>query len=449
MLISTVLYIRTYGCNVPFGDEFSLVAAVAHQQPITLTFLWSPHNEHRIVIPRLAYLGLAALTHGDFRAGMYVIALTLAALAAAMIRTAWRLRGWTSYADAFFPLAFLHLGHGENLLWSFQVTFVSSTLLACGLLFLLLHSRQPLTWRTALIGGLCLIGLPLCGANGLPLVPPLAVWLAYWAIPKRPASPASIGNLVLVLALAGVALGLVGIYFIGLRQSLPRSPDWPVAARVATEFLSVSFGAGATAGWPYVGYAVSVLVIFAAVVLLVVWWAQPPERVRCAGLLLFLVGMVGLSLAVGWGRGAGGQGAGFSHRYAVLSVPVLCTVYFLGEIAGSAGLARFLQMALFTCLAILLVPNTQTGLFYGKFKYARVKPLEDDLGPKYTAAQIAQKHPFVYPYSKEHLESCVEMLRRARIGRFKWLRPPAPSGGAASPAPISDRVGKARDPGGG
>ncbi len=446
MLISTVLYIRAYGCNVPFGDEFGLVAAVTHQEPITLKFLWSPHNEHRIFIPRLVYLGLAALTHGDFRAGMYVIAFAAAGLAAAMIRTARRLRGATSYADAFFPLAFLHLGHGENLLWSFQVTFICSTGLACGLLSLLLRSRQSLTWRAGLAGGLCLIGLPLCGANGLPLVPPLALWLAYWALSKRPAGTAGIANLVLVLALAGAALGLVATYFVGLRQSLPAGPGWQAAARAATEFLAVSFGAGVTAWWPYVGYAIGILLIFTTAVLLAIWWARPPERVRCAGLLLFLTGMVGLGLAVGWGRGACGQEPGLSHRYALLSAPVLCAVYFLGEIARSIPLARFLQMTLFTSFAVLLVPNTQLGLSYGKFKYDRVKPLENDLGPNYTAAQIAQKHGVVYPYSQEHLESRVEMLRRAGIGKFKWLRPPAPSAGAA--AAVSERAGKAPASGG-
>jgi hypothetical protein len=432
MGLSVLAFIRTNGSNVPFDDEWWMVPVLTHHRPVTLKYLWSLHNEHRILLPRLLYLGLAKLTGTDFRAGMYFIAAALAGIAAAMIWAARRLRGWTSYADAFFPLALLHVGHCENLLWSFQVTFMSSTLLVCGLLFLILHSRRRLTRGTALAGGLCLIGLPLCGANGLPLVPLLAVWLTYWALrDRRTSGLAGIGNLALVLTLAGAALILVTLYFTDFGRRAPPSPSWLATTEVAGEFLASSLGFGALPWWPYIGYALGGVLVFCAAGLLICWWRQPPERVRCAGLLLFFVGLVGLALAIGWGRagfGAPEAHLGFAFRYSMVAVPVLCGVFFLGEITGRAALARFLQMALFTCLGVLLVPNTQAGLWLAQFKIHNVKAVERDLRSAYTSKQLAQKH-LLACRDHDFMEACLEMLRKAGVGKYKRLRPPPPSEG--------------------
>jgi hypothetical protein len=432
MGISVLAFIRTNGANAPFDDEWDLVPVLTHHQPVTLKYLWSLHNEHRIFLPRLVYLGLAKVTGTDFRAGMYVIAAGLAGLAAAMISAARRLRGGTSYADAFFPLALLHVAHCENLLWSFQVQFLSSTLLACGLLFLILHSRQPLTSRTALAGGFCLIGLTLCGANGLPLVPLLGAWLTYWALRDRKAAGfAGIGNLALVLILVGAALILVRLYFTDFSCAAPQSPNWLATIETAGEFLASSFGFGALPWWPYVGYGVGGILVFSVGTLLVTWWRQPLERVRCAGLLLFLASLVSLALAIGWGRGGISSAAnhqGFSYRYSMLAVPLLCSVFFLGEISGRAAVARFVQMALFTCLGALVVPNTQAALFFAQFKVANVKAVEVDLQPTYTSKQLARKH-LCTCRNQDYMEACLEMLRRAGIGKFKRLRPPSVSEG--------------------
>src|SRR5438309_3316190 len=56
------------------------------------------------------------ISGGDFRIGMVANTLMLAGLCLAMILTARRIRGGqTRLADAFFPLALLHLGHWENM----------------------------------------------------------------------------------------------------------------------------------------------------------------------------------------------------------------------------------------------------------------------------------------------------------------------------------------------
>ena len=107
--VRTVLVVK-FGCNFPRGDEWAYVSYMTGEQPVTAELLWAQHNEHRIPLPKAIHLVLSRLTNCDYRAGMVLNVITLAALAFAMIRVARRLRGSLSYADAFFPLALLQLG---------------------------------------------------------------------------------------------------------------------------------------------------------------------------------------------------------------------------------------------------------------------------------------------------------------------------------------------------
>src|SRR3954453_18745037 len=117
MLAAALVFIALYGSNVPSGDDWDMVPTLTHHQPVTWEWLWSQHNEHRVPLPRLLFLGLNRLTVVDMRVTMHFDVLLMAALAAAMIAVATRLRGRSSATDAFFPLAILNCGQAANLLW--------------------------------------------------------------------------------------------------------------------------------------------------------------------------------------------------------------------------------------------------------------------------------------------------------------------------------------------
>ncbi len=425
MLVGVLVYIRLFAVNVPYFDEFSMVGLVTGDEPVTLRHLWAQHNEHRIPLPRLVYLGLARLTHSDFRAGMYASGLIVGFLAAGMIVAARRLRGRTAYADAFFPLALLHFGHVDNLLASFQVAFTVAALLTCCLLWLVLRSRQPLTSWAALAGGVSLLLLPLCGAHGLPFVPPLAAWLLFWAWRDRRAS-GGLGRLLVVLAMTTASLFLVVFYFRHLTKVPyhPDSPSWQASLQIALQFFTMGAGPGVIPLWPYSAYVVGALLVGGPLVLAWRHWRHPMERVRCLGLGLFLVGMAGLAGGIGYGRAGLGAQLGFSVRYVTLSVPALCGLYFLSEIVGTAWFARSVQWGLFACLALLLWPNSQSGIEYGRLRQSLLAPVVKDLDRGFTADQLAQRHPVLFPIPGDFLAQRLEMLRRAGIGKFKRLSAP-------------------------
>src|SRR4051794_23385015 len=126
MLAAALLFVGRYASNVPSWDDWDMIPTLTRNQPVTWEWLWSQHNEHRVPLPRLIFLGLDRLTLTDMRVTMYFDVLLMAALAAAMIVVATRLRGRSSAVDAFFPLALLNCGQAANLLWGWQLQFFAS-----------------------------------------------------------------------------------------------------------------------------------------------------------------------------------------------------------------------------------------------------------------------------------------------------------------------------------
>ena len=112
MVLAALVYVSVNGADVPFMDDWNMVPVLVKDEPVTFGWLWSEYNGHRLPLPKFVLLALYRLTSSDFRAGMYLNVLALGALAFVLIRTAGFLRGRVSYADAFFPLALLHWGHG-------------------------------------------------------------------------------------------------------------------------------------------------------------------------------------------------------------------------------------------------------------------------------------------------------------------------------------------------
>src|SRR5262249_17536177 len=71
LLVAGIIY--RFGVNVPYGDEWSIYGLVEkwHAHQLTVTDFFAVHNQHRILFPRLIYLSLIELTHGNLKAEMY------------------------------------------------------------------------------------------------------------------------------------------------------------------------------------------------------------------------------------------------------------------------------------------------------------------------------------------------------------------------------------------
>jgi hypothetical protein len=425
MMLGALFFVYTYSTNVPYQDYWELVPVITGNQAVTLSWLWEAHNEHRIPLPKLILLALHWLTKDDFRAGMVANVILLGAIALGMIQAARSARGRTSYADAFFPVVLLHPGHCENLLWSWQISFVLSTALAAVFLLVVVF-RTRLSWRAGLLAGTCLMLLPLCGANGAVLVPSLALWLAvsalfsWWRTSDRRQLPA------FGLALASIAL--VGFYAVGFKGSEPQLPASSVSqlALTALQFLSLAFGYISLSWWTWWAAGAVVLLFLSYAILIRTFIGRPEERARSFGLIAFLCAMLTLACAISWGRGAIGPYAVlFSFRYVSLAVLWPCCAFFTLLLYGGRGVGRFVQNALFVCSLVMLWPNYENGVFYGRTLHGSLVGFERDIETGVHVSFLVDRYsqyPFpMYP-DAQRLKALLAMLHEAGIKPFQNLR---------------------------
>lgn len=419
MLLAALAFVRKYGSNVPSWDGWDMVPAMTGEQPITITWLWSQHNEHRVPVPRLILLGLCRLTGCDFRAGMYFGVLGMGALASAMILLAKRLRGEIRYSDAFFPVVLLNWGHAANFLWGWQVQFHVSTILAGVILLIIGLSGNRFRPGSTVIIGICLVLLPMSGANGLVLVPPLALWLGYVGVVHLRSEELHLkrGGF-LALGLASSAVALVALYFVGY-EMVPYHPinsGVTAALRESIRFLAMGFGPAARPFWPFSGVGVLSLLLTTAGILVVAARNQSHAHHRALGLFFFLSAMGSLALATGLSRD------GFLPRYVTLAVPALCCAYFVWEIFAPSRIGGYLQAALFALASVALWPNTQFGIEYGTNLRHHLGSFERDMTAGVPSYLLINRYGSYLHIHQDVLMDYMPMLRRAGIGQFRFLR---------------------------
>src|SRR5262249_8226624 len=160
-------------------DWFLMVPIITGQQPATLTWLWHQHVQHRLPLPLLMLHAGQWIGVTDLRAVFYFYVGAMGILALVMIMVAKRLRGRASYADAFFPLALMHLGRFDNLLNPIAFYYSVPLFLAGILLVVIVGWGTNLTLGRAVVAGVCLVFLSLCGSGGLVCLPLPVLWLGY------------------------------------------------------------------------------------------------------------------------------------------------------------------------------------------------------------------------------------------------------------------------------
>jgi hypothetical protein len=424
MLLAAVWFVGTYSTSVPFWpDEWEHTPILSGNPPFTISWLWQPWLEHRMPLPKLLWFGLLKITDGDFRAVMFGNALALGALALGLILAARKLRGWTSCTDAFFPLVLLHWGHWENLLWAWQIQFIASTVLAGALLMIIVRSGAPRGWLSTFLAGACLILLALCGANGLVLVPGLAGWLIYSGILRRRRSAGWAGtrDALLACAFAAAALAIVVLYVIAYKKPAERPPGHGLRETLtgATQFLGGAIGQP----WqPYSGFGIVALLLVSVAWLVFAGCRLPYERLRALGLFLFLAGLAGLALGIGWSRQE------IYSRYVTLAAPALCCVYFIAGIYGGRVFAAWTQIGLLALLTAALPFNLQYGAEEASNRHKVLAAFEQDVLAGKWLHEVAADHYRQVMWSvggvsrEQEFSHYLIMLNEAGFGAFGRLQ---------------------------
>ena len=424
MFVALLVLVARFGSNVPSWDEWDLVPALTGHQPVTAEWLWSQHNEHRVPLPRLVLLALNAFGRIDFRIGQVQNASALAAVAALLILAVRRARdGRTILADALFPLVLLHPRHAVNVLWGWQFQFVASAALACVILGSIARGSSRPARGALFTAGIALCLLPLCGANGVALVPALALWLAYVAYVALRAGERA--RALAAGATAMVSLALVGRYFVGFEEvpNYALGSTFSATAEEAVRFFAAGFGPTFRGSWPLSGVA-AVLALLATTALLL--WTiryRPEERARALGLASFLAAMGSLALGLGFGGRYG-----FQARYVTLAAPAWCAAHLVWAICPSpAWLPRSLGPSALALAALASFhPNLQSGLEHARDLRTHLAAFEHDVAAGEPPYRLVARHGrYLHPHH-ELLSDYMPMLRAAGVGAFAELRDDPP-----------------------
>jgi hypothetical protein len=364
--LAALAFVLNFGSNVPTVDEWEFVPVLTGHEPVG-PWIWAQHNEHRLPLPRAVFVGLIGITR-DFRSGMVLQVALLSVLSLWLTRTAAELRGRPVWADVFFPISLLHLGHWENYLLGYQICFVLFTVFAAALGVVAVRATRDTAFRSGVQAGCLVLVLALCGGSGLVLIPPVVVWLLYLAAVARRIGPR--WHAAVVAGLAGLAVIYLGVYaltYLSPSNHPPPSGDPVAVLVVAGEVLAMAPGIGLAGAWPAV--AVAMLLLGAATLGLVARDLRAPERRPSAvGLIAVAAGLGGLALAVGVGRAAFGDTMGLWARYALLTWPLLGIAYLAWVRQGGWG-GKWVPIGLCVAAALAFPPNNLTGLIRGNDRH--------------------------------------------------------------------------------
>ncbi|MEM6452239.1 MAG: hypothetical protein AAF703_18240 [Cyanobacteria bacterium P01_D01_bin.105] len=226
-LVLLIVFVSNLGVNIPFGDQWALLPYFEKIQAGEITFLdiVQQHNEHRIVLPRLAFSTLAFATDWNTRSEMALsIVVASISFCTVFLISSKTSEAYSSQQRILFHvvnfisccLLFSFVQH-ENWLWGFQPPWFFINVCVTSTILVLIQNKIPAGWR--LIGGALF-----CCMASLSSAHGLFVWLA--TTPSVVAMSGSIRKRATRLAIWIVMfLGCLAVYLVGYQRP-PHAQDY-------------------------------------------------------------------------------------------------------------------------------------------------------------------------------------------------------------------------------
>jgi hypothetical protein len=362
---------------------------------------------------------------------MYFNAIVLGGISLAMIQVARQIRGGKNkIVDAFFPITLLHIGQWENLVWSWQLSFVFPIALILGIFLVCINSPILTNKAAAVFSAISLILLPLCGGIGILYVPFFSLWLIccgvfHWKGIQMENRSRQMS--VMLIGSATITLIIVGVYFIGYVRPTwnPPSPGFKATLVTAAKFLALGLGPVAAKSW-------KLSILFSFIVLLSSIWialrgilySKGLEQYRALILCLFFGNLVLVAIAMGWGRAGLVPTVGLPIRYVLLTVPAFCSTFFIWELYGSKRSRNIMQTSLLIIMAVLIPYNTMMGFGWRNWYLTGMNAIEKDLSQHTQRSLLAKHHGkfLIHWWDEKQLTRHIQMLYDNKIGPFAEIR---------------------------
>lgn len=297
--------------RIPFSDDWNLLPVIAGDRPVTWSWLWAQHNEHRTPLLKGTHLVLLRTFGFDYRSIVLLHVLVISGTGFWLTCSFAKDRGRWSSIDVLPALILLNPALGIYA-WSFYTQFVAA------ILAILLIADLP--DRGTRIGTIVRLALAMLlsatgGVSGLVLLPAVCARCLVLARRRRrgdvgtAVGAASVGALA---ALAGVA------YFVGydsIEHPWAR-PGFGTVAWWSVRIAGLAMGPQLDRLWPLTAIGVACISIS------VVWgWRRGWLSLSFPrALALVMMGVLAGTVAIGR---AGRSWAGVGGHYAPLMAPLL------------------------------------------------------------------------------------------------------------------------------
>ena len=391
--------------DLPVQDDFAFVEQITGDTPVSLAWLWEPHNEHRLPLVKLAIVAVTRAFGIDFRAVPFLSVVLLVGASLACVLTLARHRGRFSLADAMVPVLVCTWAQSETLIWTTTLQLAASTAFALLWWCAARASDASLRAIPICLAGASAVVAASCGGSGIALLAGVVPWFAWTARRSR-------GRARIAAAAFGAGLGIFAAVYL---LSYTRVEGHPVPAGLA---VSLRFGLRLTASaWSTIADILDPL--GGALMVLFAWMSWRLARSRTtesASSIGLLVGTMAVIAAVVIGR------AGFgidlvSSRYVTLVTPLaVATLALLGEPAVG-GLRRDVCVVLCAVSLLSFSAADKQGHWIAGSVQKRLKAARADLLAGRPDAEVIIAHQ-LFP-GVDYAAPRLEMLRRVGGSVFR------------------------------
>jgi hypothetical protein len=417
LLLAALWFSFTHASPLPYGDEYELTPVLAGHAPLSLTYLLSRHNEHRLPLSRLALHAVLPMVGYDFRYAAMAVPLCLGATALGLAAALARAREHWLWSDNVPALLLLSFGNAETLTWAFNLHFGFQVALSLAVLACLTPALAgaPPSFTTAAGCATALLLLPGAGMNGALMA--ACLWPVFVVTFLRPSTPAVRG-----LTLVATSLGVIELLaeFMTAPTLNGSGPGIATALQSMIAFLSVTAGPATRIAWPLIGGVVAVGFGVAAA-----WLTARAATARTFAMLAapaMLVCSMLFAAAVAVNRVRGNPAEAIQDRYFLLQSVSLIAIYWAVGVSAERSAAR-VRWALLAIAAVIAGGNLRYGLNYADAYKSRHTVLLADMHagmPLRTLAEKYHAHPFgLYNPSAEKLHACLDALRQGGRGPIR------------------------------
>src|SRR4051812_27707939 len=346
-------YVRAFAVDVLIWDEWEIVNLFMAKEAgrLSLHDLFAQHNEHRILLPRLAWLLLGPLTRLDNRAEMYLSWSCLAAIVGLVLVAHLRSEGTSARSIAsFIPAAWVicTLRQSENLLWGWQIAISLCAVFAVLAVFALARAHTVLSVSLAIVAG---TATSLCFAGGLVIWPVGACTLALTMLERDQVVDKRRVRAALVSWVIAGAVCCVAYFHGYIKPAHHPSLRYVFGNPVESmTYFAMAFSNSLATSFPAaIAYGAVLLLALVAIAALV--WHR---LVRVSGsmaipLVLFSVAS---SAVIMLGRAGFGRDQALSSRYATFSALGVVGLYLAALQAHRIEMGRLISTALLTIIVV-------------------------------------------------------------------------------------------------